>query len=405
MSGRKRILITSTFPIAEPRHGGQKRVSALVESYRRRFDRAEYVAVYNPQEYRKASARDIPFTADLVRRASERPLTGDLIAGHAIAEDPEVRRRFTAVLSEIRPEVIHVEHPFSYIGLKPLLDDLKLRPQIVFGSANIEAPLRRTVLEQFGFQPDVTAEVVAEIADAEARFSRECDLLAACTTDDLAVHVSMGARASVLAPNGMSPLAPTPAAMSAWRARVERSGGRRYAAFVGSGHLPNVAGFESLIGHGLGFLGPEDRLVLAGSIGPAVERMVGEPETSIEAATFWLRAINAGQLREGSLQGLIGAADALVLPIGSGGGSNLKTAEAILANTRVVCTTTALRGFEWFADFPNVIVADSLEEFHAGVARAFEQPLEPRTAEQSAKAQTVTWANCLRPLMDAVEAI
>lgn len=402
---RRRVLVTSTFPIVAPRHGGQKRIRAIVDAYGRRFGSVGYSAVYNPQEYSRASRHDIGFSPDMIRRAAARPLTGDLIAGHGIAEDADVRARFSRMLTDLKPDIIHVEHPFSYLGLRPLLDDLGLAPKIVFGSANIEAPLRDTVLRQFGIPEPVIAESVAEIDEVERRFSAECDLLAACTVEDLDAHRAMGATATVLAPNGMEPLSPGRHATSAWRRRIREAGGENFAAFVGSGHLPNIAGFEALVGRGLGFLQRDQRLVLAGSIGDALEGLIGEPERGIESATFWLRAVNAGRLREASLQGLIAAADILVLPISSGGGSNLKTAEAILADTRVVCSSFALRGFEWFADFPNVTVADTREEFHRGIEAAFRAPLTARTPEQQEKAQTVTWRNCLAPLVEAVAAL
>lgn len=406
MTGRRRVLVTSTFPITRPQHGGQKRIRAIVDAYRERFGDVKYVAVFNRDEYRHASRSDIALPRALANLAHERPMTADLISGHAIAENAEVRSRFTALLRSFRPEVIHVEHPFSYIGLRPLLDDLGMNPKIVFGSANLEAPLREAGLRSIGTPESQIAEYVDEIDALERRFSVECDLLASCTDEDLAAHREMGATHAIVASNGMEPAQATRRATAAWKARARRAGGERIAAFIGSGHMPNIVGFDELVGRGLGFLGENERIVFAGSIGESMEAFVGNPRTDVEAATFWLRAVNAGRLSETSLQGLIEAADVLLLPITSGGGSNLKTAEAILADTRVVCSSFALRGgFEWFADFPNVTVADTREDFQRGIIAAFDTPRRPRTPEQERLAATVTWSSTLAPLVEAVEAL
>jgi len=399
----RRILVTGTFPIEQPQHGGQKRTRAIVDAYRRRFAHVEHVAVFEPRHYGSAaSPNDIPLPSRLADGVPHHPVVGDLIAGHAIAEDPEVRARFTALLRSFRPDIIHVECPFPWLGLGPLLADEGLAPRVVFGSENIEAPLREQVMRAFGVDERIIEEAVGEIDRLERALSGDCDLLAACTPSDLKAHRAMGATRTVLAPNGMSPLRPDPAERAHWRERFRAAGVERIALFVGSGHMPNQVGFDEVVGRGLGFLRRHERLVLAGSIGDAVVGRLGPADDSIEAATFPLRAENAGRLPEPRLQGLIAEADVLLLPITAGGGSNLKTAEAILADTRVVATTTALRGFEWFADFPNVWVADTRDDFHRAIREAFASPLRPRSPEQAALAETVTWEHCLAPLVEAV---
>ncbi|MBO9578684.1 MAG: hypothetical protein J7480_07970 [Microbacteriaceae bacterium] len=400
----RRVLVTGTFPIERPSHGGQKRTRAIVDAYARAFSHVQYLAVFDDRHYPHATPVDVRLPAPLVERSIARPLTEDVIIGHAIWEDETVRTRVAAFLREFRPDIVHLETPYTWIGLKPLLAAEGLAPRIVFGSENIEAPLRESVMERFGVDAGLIAETVAEIAELEARLSVEADLVAACTVSDLNAHRELGAAATVLAPNGMEPLAPSPEAVAAWRARFAADGVDRIATFVGSAHVPNINGFETMIGLGLGFLAADERIVFAGSIGGHVEHLVGPEDASIEGATFWLRGVVAGQLPEAELQGLIGVSDVLLLPLVFGGGSNLKTAEAILADTRVVCTPTALRGFEWFAGFPNTWVVQEGDRpgFHAAIREAFRTPLVPRTAEQREQARSVTWERCLAPLVEAV---
>jgi len=95
----------------------------------------------------------------------------------------------------------------------------------------------------------------------------------------------------------------------------------------------------------------------------------------------------------------------MLLPITEGGGSNLKTAEAILANKKVVTTSHALRSFEWFKDFPNVWVADTKQKFQDSITKAIKTPFVERTAAQKKQTQKVKWESCLADLIKEVKAL
>src|SRR5436189_111416 len=95
-----KILLLSTYPIKNPKHGGQKRTSAIVEAYKKKFT--------------------------------------------------SVKQQMTILLKSFTPDIIHIEQPFPYLGLQPLLEELNLKPKLVFGSQNIEAPMKREILESAG---------------------------------------------------------------------------------------------------------------------------------------------------------------------------------------------------------------------------------------------------------------
>jgi glycosyltransferase involved in cell wall biosynthesis len=74
-----------------------------------------------------------------------------------------------------------------------------------------------------------------------------------------------------------------------------------------------------------------------------------------------------GVLDDEDLAAVKSLAHEFLLPIGAGGGSNIKTAEALYSGKPVVCTSTALRGFEDYRALPEVIVADSPPKFQAAI--------------------------------------
>jgi glycosyltransferase involved in cell wall biosynthesis len=82
------------------------------------------------------------------------------------------------------------------------------------------------------------------------------------------------------------------------------------------------------------------------------------------------------------------------LPIRSGGGTNLKTAEALALGKWVVATSTALRGFERFSRAEGVTVADTPADFRQAMRRTLQRPpLEIDTSFRAAR-ETLYWDRC-----------
>jgi glycosyltransferase involved in cell wall biosynthesis len=103
------------------------------------------------------------------------------------------------------------------------------------------------------------------------------------------------------------------------------------------------------------------------------------------------------------LDGLIANASGIVLPLRKGGGSNLKTAEALDSLLPVVATPTAMRGYEEYADLEGVIVAEDSAAFAAGMRRVFDDP--PRRRQRDPALDRLLWDMTLRPIVDLVREI
>jgi hypothetical protein len=398
----KSILVVGTYPIVSPRHGGQKRLDAIVEEYKKNFAEVKYVSVFFEGFYAEYSKDDIALGREGEIKVHQSPMTGDITCGESIFYDPEVKEKFSAVLVGMHPDIIHIEQPYPYLGLKPLLDELRLQPKIIFGSQNIEAPMKGDILKEYNMPIETTKKIEKDIHVLEKDLSRVSDLTVACTASDLEEHKKMGSRRTVLAANGVSELMTTQTAESYWKNMYESMGIKQTAVFVGSAHPPNWAGFLRMIGKGLGFVPHTARIVAAGSISDFFDREISEDSLDIQDVTFWKRAFSAGRLSEDKLRAIINVADVILLPITEGGGSNLKTAEAIIADKKVVATSHALRSFEWFRDFPNVWIADTPEEFKKSITKALAANRVDRTEKQQRQAESVLWENCLKKLIENV---
>ncbi len=401
---KKRILVIGTYPIVNPQHGGQKRLAAIVDNYKENFSQVKYCAIYFKGFYKEKGRNDIAVSKQTEKRVVETPFLGDVVVGEAIYNDQKVRNKIFNLIKSFRPKIIHIEQPFPYLGLKRLIDEHNIDCKIVFGSQNIEAPMKEEILINAGYSQEDIQGAISKISELEKELSRVSDLTIACTELDLSKHKSMGAKNLVLAPNGIKHLSVSSDAVREWRSTLDEKGIEKIVLFVGSAHPPNWVGFYDMVGKSLGFIPQNTRIVIAGSICDFFEKDIVPKKTlDIADATFWLRAYSAGRLSQKKLEALIEIADIIILPITEGGGSNLKTAEAILADKKVVCTDHAVRSFEWFKEFPNVWMANTKSDFQAAILSALGAQKVKRSPEQQEKAESVDWEHTLKRTMKAVE--
>lgn len=398
----KKLLILSTYPIKAPLHGGQKRLNAILEMYKNNFTQVKSCAVFFRGFYSEFTSDDIALGPDSERLVYCSPLTSDIVSGDAIVSDPKVKRKLSKLLKTYGPDIIHIEQPFIYIGLKAILNEVNLRPKIIFGSQNIEGPMKKEILRNSGMDISDIDRYVNIINKVEAEITRDSDLVVACTIEDKKKLQNYGAKDIVIAVNGADHTSTNEASINKWDKIFKTHNIQKKIVFIGSAHPPNWTGFLNMVGKGLGFLPYGNSIVLAGSICDYFEREISVDSMNIYAATFWLRAFSAGRLSQNDLGAIISLSDVIILPITEGGGSNLKTAEAILANKKVVTTKHALRSFEWFEDFPNVWTTNDPEEFKKYIIDSLQARYISRNRSQQKKAETVSWEYCLRPLTKAV---
>lgn len=402
MTNSGAVLILSTYPIAEPRHGGQVRLLNI----KRVFEEAGWpvvsVAVYPQESYAKAQTGrcDIPFPVDSPYRLFEGrniPFVTDLLSGDfAAAEDGGL----PAVLAQMPPRVaiIHVEQPWLW----PLVEKLRACPScasavVVYGSQNIEGPLKQSIFDDYGIED--AGQIIEAIGALERQAARQADLTLAVTGEDLQALKDWGARRTVLAPNGIEPWKADEAALARWRERLPRF---PWLLYVASAHPPNFTKFTDMLGESLACLPPTSRLVVAGSVSEHIYRVM--------SATKWSH-LNSSRVQrlftlpDTDLAAVKSLAHGFVLPIPYGGGSNIKTAEALYSGAYVVGTRAAFRGYEDFLDLPEVRVADDPKSFQRSIREVIVQPRPPQPREGTqgyVRRDGLTWRACLASLPSLV---
>lgn len=139
--------------------------------------------------------------------------------------------------------------------------------------------------------------------------------------------------------------------------------GEFHLGFLGSAQLFNFEAVVFLVREVLPHLKrdhPDLRVLVAGAVGPAVERLLGEASITVVP---WVENI-ANFYRK---------VDVIVVPLLSGTGVSVKTIEAAAHGSAIVTTPVGLRGLA-LRDEQDVLVAEGGERFAAVVSRLLRDP-------------------------------
>ena len=395
-----RILVLGSYPVVNPRHGGQIRLSNIVQAYRGRGFDVRQASFFPANPFYTdfpLGAADVPLPAAGLQswKGHAAPLIEDLASGEVVAQD-EVR---LAALERFAGPVdwIHLEQPWLLPVVKRLRERGALGPfRLVYGSQNVENHLKQAIFAQYKVR---NAQPLLDGIEAlERESAAQADLVATVTGQDRDHTLGWTQAPVVLAPNGVSAWTSTEADRGHWQKVL---GPEPFALYVASAHPPNVSGFCDSFGECMAALSPVQKVVLAGSV---TEHILSSAWFASWGPLNARRVHAAGVLSDAELSALRDLAHTFVLPMTSGGGSNLKTAEALHSGRHVIATPHAMRGFEAMADLPGVVLTQPGLPFAQAVSRSLEQPQPGDDAASRARRDALTWSHTLAALCDAIQA-
>jgi glycosyltransferase involved in cell wall biosynthesis len=242
------------------------------------------------------------------------------------------------------PDAVIFDHPWLWEEAKRLKErypDIK----IIHSSHNLEWTLKRDLLN--GLDSNQIDTVVDFLEDVESEIANLCDLIICVKEDEANWFRQQGADNVIVANNGTNTVPRSP--------KSEKP----YALVVGSGHPPNVEGSLEYLFNAVNWLPNGTDLMFVGSMCGALSGNLGKERNNKRNTSIMFLGIRS----DDDLIKLIESASVILLPIPYGGGSNLKTAEALSSGRPIVSTTKAFRGFEEFINSENVYVSDDLPSF------------------------------------------
>jgi len=386
--GMRRVLMLATYPIQPPCHGGQRRANAIATSYRGCGWEVEHIGVFAPRSYKVEGDQSdhLMFSKEFARAMTREQLRPDVHASEFFTRNPRSLDILIARIEKFGPQIIQFEQPWLFPALAGYLKANRHRYRIIYSSQNIEHELLRDILVTAADgNADAHSNAARRIEQSLVTFA---DVTICVTETDAAVIRSWGARRVVVAINGADrrPPATVPALES-------RLAGGPFAVVAGSAHPPNCTGFLALLGTTFAFVPPHAKVVVAGGMAGLVK---SAPAFEGRQAMLHRRALLIETPSENDLNYLINAASAVMLPITQGGGSNIKTAEALLTDRPVIGTSMSFRGFEAFVQSEGVSICDRGSEFRHEVRRALTDD-RVRVARRP-ETDVLRWGECVSAL-------
>jgi hypothetical protein len=306
------ILILSTYPIKNPRHGGQLRVRNIVDKYINAGYDVQVIGVLGSDHYERENGF-LPFPGiDHLNRFVKNPfLLEDYAIGQLFSNDDTEYQRLVSQI-RVTPDVIHVEHPWLFDVAKRFVNSVKPAPFIIYSSHNIESKLKKEIL--LSYFDKSYAELIEQMVKAiELDAIKRSDVVICVSEDDAKWVKSNGDRGAIIAQNGVKPWNSTDVGRSEARMIVEKYS---YALYCASAHPPNMTGFFDMFGGGFGSLKPSEKLVVAGSAGWSI---AGDTRVH-KSAKLAEKLVIAGMVSQCCLEGLLDMAHCIVLPPYSRGG-------------------------------------------------------------------------------------
>jgi hypothetical protein len=397
MKMRPTILFLTTYRLFNPTGGGQLRSHALLKAYKAAGFKTLSMAIYLAEggDPYKEYPLDVPFPADhqfrMVDGRSDLELS-DLLAGRwaATAGFPEVCDRISERIS-----AIHAEQAYVYPIASRLRDEVSCCKDAILinGSENIEWQMKGEMLSKKGLPGSFIELVQSDIRDLELEAARNCDVSLAVTETDAEWIRSAGASVILLAKNGVQAYSSVGERALQWKERLPRLPWCFYAA---SAHPPNCTGFVHTLGSYFGYIPPGRKIIVAGSVCTLL-RSEYDSLTGVGLRSSRLDLL--GEVDVKDLNAIKSLTHLYVLPITEGGGSNLKTAEALYSGKRVISTKKGMRGFEDYLGLSSVILAESPADFRTILSNALNdtsltQPM--LTDAEEISLTRLTWDQCLQ---------
>jgi glycosyltransferase involved in cell wall biosynthesis len=369
----RRVLGLGTYPAVKPVHGGQRRVTAFRRFYETIGIEYVYACIYDGNHYAPpfVGPYDIPLDASSPADAPI-PLIGDWVSGQQGALHTLSFEHFRNVVEQLKPDALQLEQPFMW----PLVRRLReaqggRRLPLIYSSHNVEAPLKDAILSSAGVPSHVRRRICESVEQVEADICRAAALIVCVSAGEREHYLQNHASPQevIVVPNGVDR---PPAIIDDYAPMRAVFEGRPFMFMVGSAYPPNIDGFcNYVVKDGAFMMPPVKSLAVCGGMS---EGIIDHPSYKRFQAANSARIQFFPRIEDAELWALMSSSHGALLPLDTGRGSNLKTAEALVLGKWVVATSVAMRGFEAFLDSEGLILADDSVAFRQAIATALRSP-------------------------------
>lgn len=388
----RRILGLGTFPAVKPIHGGQRRAAAFRNFYESIGADYIYTCIYDADHYAPpfVGPHDIPLKPP---PSAEVPvaLIGDYLSGRQGATDPASFQHFLDVVERLQPDALQLEQPFMWPLAKRLRETFGgARLPLIYSSYNVEAPLKDAILAGGGVTLNVRRQICASIEQLEAEVCHEAALVVCVSAAERDHYAGYCPNEKVIVvPNGVDR---PPAVIHEYAPCREIFEGRPFMFMVGSAYPPNIEGVcRYIFKDGAFMVPPVKSLAICGGVSDGI---FSHPLYQRFLAANSARTHFFPQIEDSELWAMKAACHVVALPIDTGGGSNLKTAEALTLGKWIVASKVAMRGYENYFDTEGLIIASDSIAFRTAIAQALRSAPLSISGESRRVRDALYWDRC-----------
>jgi glycosyltransferase involved in cell wall biosynthesis len=382
------IAIVSSFAPSED-FGGPARIFHMRRTLEQVGHSVVHVVVSANHLSRSLRPVDLVEVVERPFRAAVDHMYNDVDLADRAAADPRVERHITEHLKRHNVSVVILEQAFLINTIERVVTTLGA--SLVYSCENIEYRLRAD-LERFEYLWKRPLDRATGVRDLEQKAATLATVVTAiCPTDQRLLLEEFGVQ-SVLIPNGSSIADVTLPSDGA----NMRAGEPVDFVMAGSSYWPNLEGFASIAKPSLAFLPPTTRIHIAGSMSTEVLKWRDiDRRHSINAS----RIVRRGFLEMNELIATMHASRAVLVPVFTGEGSNLKSADALACGRPVIMTERATRGYEdvLAEDDEGVTVVADAAEFRRAMSAAL-SGLRPSGSVGATRRKMLSWSRRLAPL-------
>lgn len=385
-----KLLSISPFPWKVAFSGGQIRIKNIVEAYQRMGVSVQSIGIIPSSNYYSQEGF-VPVPSFAIEEIEGNPWElHDFYLGELFYKDA---RLFEVLFKQVReePDIVQVEHPWLFKAALAFCRSCKRRPKLIYSSHNVEYLLKSSILSsRENISESFIQNEIEKIRDLEEFAVKNSDAVIVVTDEDnqWIKSVKTGIQ-TISCPNGVRDISSSEIPESF--ACLSES---KYAIYCASGHPPNLEGLIEMFKHGLSAIKPDERLVIVGGVCDAIR----DDYRFEKIANFYKRTVLIGTVEQSLLDALISRAHAIILPIVSGGGSNLKTAEALVAKKWIVATDYSLRGMEKFKNARGIFLANAPSSFCRQLRTAMSCPPLKIDHDELIQREELKWSSTLRNL-------
>lgn len=271
-------------------------------------------------------------------------ISPDLVGDIAILEnDYGLRKRKFENLS-----AIIFEQPWAWNEVKKI-KEANPRAKLIYSSHNIEYRLKERILRPYIGNQSI--QISSFIRKLEIEIASSVDYVLAVSTEDAYWYEKFTKTKVIVAPNGTT-------------TKIDLIGtsindASDYVVVVGSAHPPNIEGCLKFLSDPELWMPRDSNIVVVGSLASALNQQWGHLRN--RWSQKFVRLLK--EVNDVDLSNILKNSNAVLLPIAYGGGTNLKTAEALSSGRPIIGSEQSFRGFEEYRVETGVHVVDNSLDF------------------------------------------